>query len=299
MGSKFKGSPVQMGGAGSFGGVATPYGGQPRRGGLLGTGMGGEDWMNVLIRAAALSQGDYGGAAQVGSLIGLDKRRAAERDQEREDYRWKKETDLEYSQPDIPPILRDARTWQAMDPDERAAMAAIERLRNPPPYVQGADDQFYQKPDPNAPQPGAVVPAPWLQGGAAPGAGGPFAGGVDYGAFKQAIIGQESGGRYGVPNAEGSGAMGIGQVMPETAKALAARIGLPYRPDLMAGTSPQAKQYQDAITEAAVQEAWQAGGNGRDPQTAAMYYHGGSNRKIWGPKTRNYAQAILGRIRSR
>jgi hypothetical protein len=296
MGTKYPSSPTQMGRG--FDSVNQPYQAKPSRGGLLGTGMGGEDWMNVLIRAAALSQGDYGGAAQVGSLIGLDKRRAAERDQEREDYRWKKETDLEYSQPDIPPILRDARTWQAMDPDERAAMAAIERLRNPPPYVQGADDQFYQKPDPNAPQPGAVVPAPWLQGGAAPGAGGPFAGGVDYGAFKQAIIGQESGGRYGVVNPK-SGAMGLGQQMPPTAQTLAQRSGLPWRPDLMTSTSPEARQYQDAITEAAVQEAWQAGGNGRDPQTAAMYYHGGSNRKIWGPKTRNYAQAILGRIRNR
>lgn len=119
----------------------------------------------------------------------------------------------------------------------------------------------------------------------------------DYGSFKRAIIGQESGGRYGVPNAQGSGAMGIGQVMPDTAAALAQRIGLPYRPDLMGGTGPAAKQYQDAITEAAVQEAWKAG-NG-DLRHAAMYYHGGSNQQGWGPKTRRYGDEILARLGKR
>lgn len=91
--------------------------------------------------------------------------------------------------------------------------------------------------------------------------------------------------------------MGVGQVMPETARALAQRLGLPYRPDLMRGTDPAARQYQDAITDAAAREAWGAGGG--DPRTAAMYYHGGSNRNIWGPKTRGYADNILSRMRSR
>ena len=112
--------------------------------------------------------------------------------------------------------------------------------------------------------------------------------------FKRAIIGQESGGRYGVPNAEGSGAMGIGQVMPDTARVLAQRVGLPYRPDLMRGTSPEARQYQDAITEAAAKEAWQAGGG--DVRKAAMYYHGGSDQSGWGPKTRRYADEVLARL---
>jgi hypothetical protein len=118
-----------------------------------------------------------------------------------------------------------------------------------------------------------------------------------FGAFKNAIIGQESGGRYGVPNAEGSGAMGVGQVMPETAKALAARIGLQYRPELMSGSDAPARQYQDAITNAALQEAWQVGRG--DPRTAAMYYHGGSNRNIWGPKTLRYAGEVLARMGAR
>ncbi len=113
--------------------------------------------------------------------------------------------------------------------------------------------------------------------------------------FKRAVIGQESGGRYGVPNAQGSGAMGVGQVMPQTAQSLAKRLGLPFRPDLMRGTGPEAKAYQDRITEAALQEAWSAGGG--DLRTAAMYYHGGSNRNIWGPKTQRYADNILARMR--
>ncbi len=119
----------------------------------------------------------------------------------------------------------------------------------------------------------------------------------DYGTFKSAIIGQESGGRYGVANAEGSGAMGVGQVMPETARTLAGRLGLPFRPDLMRGTGPEARRYQDAITDAAVKEAWQAGGG--DLRKAAMYYHGGSNRAGWGPKTQRYASEVLGRMRGR
>jgi hypothetical protein len=115
--------------------------------------------------------------------------------------------------------------------------------------------------------------------------------------FKSAIIGQETGGRYGVPNAEGSGAMGVGQVMPDTARALSARLGIAYRPDLLAGTSRDARQYQDAITEAAAKEAWEAGRG--DPRAAAMYYHGGSDRGKWGPRTHRYANDILSRLGGR
>lgn len=91
--------------------------------------------------------------------------------------------------------------------------------------------------------------------------------------------------------------MGVGQVMPDTAKALAARLGMPYRPDLMSGSHPAARQYQDAITDAAAREAWEAGRG--DPRAAAMYYHGGSNRAVWGPKTHRYAEQVLGRLGGR
>ena len=118
---------------------------------------------------------------------------------------------------------------------------------------------------------------------------------VAFDSFKNAVIGQESSGRYGIANTEGSGAMGVGQVMPETARVLAARIGLPYRPDLMSGQSAEARRYQDAITEAAAKEAWHAGGG--DIRRAAMYYHGGSDASGWGPKTRRYADEVTTRMR--
>lgn len=115
--------------------------------------------------------------------------------------------------------------------------------------------------------------------------------------FKRAIIQQESGGRYGIPNAEGSGAMGLGQIMPETARALSQRLGLPYRPDLLAGKGSQARAYQDRLTDAALQEAWNYGRG--DPQTAAQYYFAGPDRKGWGPKTRRYGEDILRRLGTR
>lgn len=91
--------------------------------------------------------------------------------------------------------------------------------------------------------------------------------------------------------------MGIGQIMPDTARSLSRRLGLPFRPDLLAGTSPDARQYQDRLTAAATREAWDYGAG--DARTAAMYYHGGSNRDIWGPKTQRYASDVLGRIGGR
>ena len=131
-------------------------------------------------------------------------------------------------------------------------------------------------------------------GGVSGNVGGGFPVKSDFGAFSRAIISQESGGRYGVANTEGSGAMGVGQVMPDTARTLAARAGLPYRPDLMAGNSPEARAYQDKITEGALKEAWTFGGG--DARRAAHYYFGGSDQKKWGGKTRRYGNDILGRL---
>lgn len=82
--------------------------------------------------------------------------------------------------------------------------------------------------------------------------------------------------------------------MPATAQTWASRLGMPYRPDLMQGTSNEARQYQDTITNAALQDAWKFG-NG-DPAQAARYYFGGSDQSNWGPKTRAYSDEILARI---
>lgn len=114
-----------------------------------------------------------------------------------------------------------------------------------------------------------------------------------YAAFKRSIIAQETGGRYGIPNAEGSGAMGIGQVMPDTGRALAKRLGLAWRPDLMAGKHKEARDYQDKITEAAIREAWDYGKG--SVTLAAKYYFGGSDRKKWGRKTLRYGYEVTQR----
>lgn len=95
-------------------------------------------------------------------------------------------------------------------------------------------------------------------------------------------------------NAEGSGAAGIGQIMPDTARSLSAKLGLPFRPDLLRGTTPQARAYQDRLTHAAVQEAWRYGGG--DPRKAAAYYFAGPDTRGWREKTRKYQQDILRRM---
>lgn len=119
-------------------------------------------------------------------------------------------------------------------------------------------------------------------------------GDVDLDAFRRAIIAQESGGRFGIPNAEGSGAMGIGQIMPDTARALAKRLGLPYRPDLLAGKNKEAQQYQIALTNEATREAFEYGGG--DISKAAAYYFAGPNKSKWGEKTRKYQSDIMRRL---
>ena len=91
--------------------------------------------------------------------------------------------------------------------------------------------------------------------------------------------------------------MGVGQLMPDTAKSLAAKAGLPYRPDLLAGNTPEARQYQDTLTQSATQEAWQYGGG--DPRKAAAYYFAGPDRKGWGPKTRKYGDDVVRRMGGR
>lgn len=123
-----------------------------------------------------------------------------------------------------------------------------------------------------------------------------FAGGgtTDLNAFRRAIIAQESGGRYGVANTQGSGAMGIGQIMPDTARALAKRLGREYRPDLLAGTSKEAQEYQNALTNAATEEAWNYGKG--DPRAAAAYYFAGPNKAGWGKKTAQYQNDIMRRL---
>lgn len=89
------------------------------------------------------------------------------------------------------------------------------------------------------------------------------------------------------------GALGSTQMLPATAQEMAAKVGLPYRPDLLQSNDPQAVQYQHALGQAYLQEGFSKTGNLRD---ALRYYHGGPNRSMWGPKTNAYADAVLSRM---
>lgn len=117
-------------------------------------------------------------------------------------------------------------------------------------------------------------------------------GGTSFDDFARAVIAQESGGRYGLMSS--AGAQGVGQVMPATAQALAARNGIPWNPALMTGTTTEAKDYQDNIARLALEDAWQQGQ--QDPAKAAQYYHAGPNPAQAGPKTAAYVDSVLGRM---
>lgn len=110
--------------------------------------------------------------------------------------------------------------------------------------------------------------------------------------LSDAVVQQESSGRAGVqgPPTQWGRALGLMQTLPDTAKEMAKKIGLPWRPDLLTDKSEAGAQYQRAVGEAYLQEGLEKTGNIRD---ALRYYHGGPDRKMWGPKTNNYADSIL------
>jgi hypothetical protein len=117
-------------------------------------------------------------------------------------------------------------------------------------------------------------------------------GDIDLERFRQAIIAQESSGDYGAVNKE-SGAMGAYQFMEPTARAIAKRLGMAYRPDLLTGRSKEAKEYQDRLGTEQLREAIDFGGG--DVGRAGIYHFAGPNEAGWGPKTREYKQDIMQR----
>lgn len=114
-------------------------------------------------------------------------------------------------------------------------------------------------------------------------------------AIFDALIQQESGGRAGVlgPQTRYGRAEGKTQMLPSTAQEMAGKLGVAWRPELMRGTTPEAAQYQETLGRAYFEEGLQKYGG--DVQKALMYYHGGPDERLWGPKTRAYAQQVLGR----
>lgn len=109
-----------------------------------------------------------------------------------------------------------------------------------------------------------------------------------------ALIQQESSGRPGIlgPRTQYGRAMGLTQVMPGTGAEMAQKLGIPWRPDLMTAKTDEGAEYQRRIGEAYLQEGFEKTGNVRD---ALRYYHGGPDRKMWGPKTNAYAEEVLAR----
>lgn len=125
-----------------------------------------------------------------------------------------------------------------------------------------------------------------------------FSGGgeIDRERLRRVLMEQESGGDYGVTNREGSGAMGAYQFMPDTARGLAKRLGMAYRPELLAGAkarTEEGKAYQEALMNAQLDDIIQFSGG--DLRRAAAYHFAGPNQKGWGPKTRKYQDDIVRR----
>lgn len=112
----------------------------------------------------------------------------------------------------------------------------------------------------------------------------------------EGMVQQESGGRAGVlgPPTKYGRAEGRTQMLPATAESMARKLGVPWRPDLMRGETPAAAAYQDKLGRAYLDEGLEKYGG--DPEKALMYYHGGPDESLWGPKTRAYASSIMGKV---
>lgn len=125
------------------------------------------------------------------------------------------------------------------------------------------------------------------------GGGQPSAGSHDPDTLFNALIQQESGGRPGVtgPPTKYGRSTGLTQLLPSTGKEMAAKLGVPWRPELLTGTSPEAADYQRKLGRAYFDEGMQKYPG--DPRQALMYYHGGPDQSLWGPKTHAYADSIL------
>lgn len=121
------------------------------------------------------------------------------------------------------------------------------------------------------------------------------AGGADVASLMPHLIAQESGGDGNAigPTTRWGQAMGSTQMLMATAEEMARKLGVPWNPSLMRGDTPRAMEYQHQLGQAYLQEGLDKYGG--DPEKALMYYHGGPDEKLWGPKTRAYASEVLGR----
>lgn len=157
-------------------------------------GQGGKAWQILGVLGDAMQTWGGGHGTYVPAMLDLQQQTAAEKRQ-LEMYKQKRsddwtdftrQRDYEVAHPlkaDLPPMLRDANTWEAMTPEQRANYAAIERLRNPG-WFTGGDGQSYQRP-PTAP----VGKLTMIPGGAATTAPRPFSAAPAQGFVPPARIG--------------------------------------------------------------------------------------------------------------
>ena len=122
------------------------------------------------------------------------------------------------------------------------------------------------------------------------------ASGISPDALFNSIVYQESRGRPGLvgPQTRYGRAYGMTQMLDATAEATARQHGVPWRPEMMRGTSRDAANYQRSLGRLHFNDLWRRyNGN---PEMVALAYHGGTDQRIWGPRTRRYAREVLGRI---
>lgn len=106
-----------------------------------------------------------------------------------------------------------------------------------------------------------------------------------------ALTHQESGGNGMAVSSQG--ALGSTQMLPATAQAMADRLGVPFRPELLQSKTPEAIDYQQNLGRAYLQQGIEQTGNLKD---GLHYYHGGPDRHQWGPKTAAYADSVMGAV---
>jgi hypothetical protein len=75
---------------------------------------------------------------------------------------------------------------------------------------------------------------------------------------------------------------------------MAAKLNVPWQPELLQQNTPDALAYQNKLGRAYFEEGLEKY-DGNIPKAVA-YYHGGPDESKWGPKTRTYVAEVLGRL---
>lgn len=133
--------------------------GKQGKGGFLGTGYDGEDIMSMLLRAAAIAQGDYASGAAFGENIGARARKAAEeaakRQAELQDYEAKKVIDARFAGPKEMTEYAQALVEQGLTPGTLEFQAAMRQYntRRADPIVTTTlpGNRFYSGPSSGLP----------------------------------------------------------------------------------------------------------------------------------------------------